>query len=107
MRTKPSDVKGMRMKNMLLRTARQQKGWNQQQLADFAGVSLSTIERAERGEPIRVDNLQRLCTCLQKTPEQLGLLNTEDREVNRRQANKTIAGLVSALLITSYNGWIE
>ncbi len=75
-------------------------GWNQQQLADFAEVSLSTIERAERGEPIRVDNMERLCTCLQKTPEQLGLLETEDQGVNRRQANKTIAGLVSGLLIT-------
>ncbi len=38
------------MRNLLLRAARQQKGWNQHQLADFAGVSLSTIERAERGE---------------------------------------------------------
>lgn len=95
------------MRNLLLRAARQQKGWNQQQLADFAGVSLSTIERAERGEPIRADNIQRLCTCLQKTPEQLGLLKTEDLGVNRRQANKTLAGLVSGLLITSSAGQID
>ncbi len=87
------------MTNMLLRTARQQQGWSQQQLADFAGVSLSTIERAERGEPIRVDNLERLCGCLQKTPEQLGLI--KDHEVKRREANKAIAGLVSGLFITS------
>lgn len=40
-----------------IRTARQQQGWSQQQLADFAEVSLSPIERAERGEPIRVENL--------------------------------------------------
>lgn len=93
------------MKNLLLRAARQQQGWNQQQLADFAGVSLSTVERAERGEPIRIDNLERLCTCLQKTPEQLGLI--KDYEVNRRQANKTIAGLVSGLFITSSTGRID
>lgn len=54
------------MRNTLLRAARLQKGWNQQQLADFAGISLSTIERAERGEPIRADNMERLCICLQK-----------------------------------------
>lgn len=89
------------MRNTLLRAARLQKGWNQQQLADFAGISLSTIERAERGEPIRADNMERLCTCLQKTPEQLGLFNIEDPGVNRRQANKTIAGLVGGLLTTS------
>ena len=94
------------MRNALLHAARLQKGWSQQQLADFAGLSLSTIERAERGEPIRADNMERLCTCLQKTPEQLGLLqlglfNIEDLGVDRRQANKTIAGFVSGLLLTS------
>src|SRR6266567_1064905 len=101
MRMQSSDGKGAGMKNTLLRAARLQNRWNQQQLADFAEVSLSTIERAERGEPIRVDNIERLCKCLQKTPEQLGLVNIEDQEVNRRQANKTIAGLVGGLLLTS------
>ena len=75
-------------------------GWNQQQLADFAEkLSLSTIERAERGEPIRVDNIERLCICLQKTPEQLGLLETEDQGVNRRQAIKTIDTAGSSLVV--------
>lgn len=78
------------MRNILLRTARKQKGWNQQQLADFAELSLATIERAERGEPIRVDSIQRLCACLRKTPDQLGLLNgeyekNESDEVHRHQ----------------------
>jgi transcriptional regulator with XRE-family HTH domain len=102
-----SDAKGATMKNTLLRAARLQNRWSQQQLADFADVSLSTVERAERGEPSRVDNIERLCACLQKTPEQLGLINIEDYEVNRRQANKTIAGLVSGLLLTSSTGQIN
>ena len=38
-------------RNHLLREARLKKGWSQQQLADFAGLSLSTVERAERGNP--------------------------------------------------------
>lgn len=63
------------VKNSLLRSARKEKGWTQQQLADFAQLSLSTIERAERGEPIRVDSIERICRCLQKTPEQLGLIS--------------------------------
>lgn len=95
------------MRNTLLRAARRQMGWNQQQLADFAEVSLSTVERAERGEPTRADNIQRLCTCLQKTPEQLGLIKTEDQEVSRRRANKTIAGLVGGLLLTSSTKLID
>jgi transcriptional regulator with XRE-family HTH domain len=78
------------MSNLLLRTARQQKGWNQQQLADFAELSVSTVERAERGESIRVDSIQRLCACLHKTPEQLGLLNGEHEEsVNDLQKSLT------------------
>ncbi len=87
------------MKNTLLQAARRQKGWSQQQLADFAEVSLSTVGRAERGEPIRVDNIERLCTCLQKTPEQLGLVNTEDQSVNGRQAIKTIDTAGSSLVV--------
>ncbi|SFF96780.1 DNA-binding transcriptional regulator, XRE family [Planifilum fulgidum] len=68
------------MKNHLLREARLRKGWSQQQLADFAGISVSTVERAERGEPLRIDSIQRLCECLDKTPEELGLLKNEDRK---------------------------
>jgi transcriptional regulator with XRE-family HTH domain len=92
------------MKNTLLRAARHQKGWNQQQLADFADLSLSTIERAERGEPIRVDSIQRLCTCLHKTPEQLGLLSGEHKEnegddMNRRQTLQILGVTGTALLV--------
>jgi transcriptional regulator with XRE-family HTH domain len=91
------------MTNLLLRTARQQRGWNQQQLADFAELSLSTIERAERGESLRVDNIQRLCACLRKTPEQLGLLHEEQEEresddMNRRQTLHLL-GTGTALLV--------
>jgi transcriptional regulator with XRE-family HTH domain len=91
------------MTNLLLRQVRQQKGWNQQQLADFAELSLSTIERAERGESIRVDSIQRLCACLHKTPEQLGLLHGEHEEsdnddMNRRQTLQ-ILGTGTALLV--------
>ena len=66
------------MRNLLLRTARLRRGWTQQQLADFAGLSLSTVERAEKGESIRVDCIQRLSECLSKTPEALGLLKIDE-----------------------------
>jgi len=108
------------VKNTLLRTARLQRGWSQQQLADFAGVSLSTVERAERGEPIRVDSLGRLSQCLEKTPEQLGLVkanrrqvnktiaeeDTEDQEVKRREAIKVI-GTAGASLVASLSSPLD
>ncbi len=89
------------MKNTLLLTARRQKGWSQQQLADFAEISASTVGRAERGEPIRVDNIERLCACFQKTPEQLGLVHTGDEDVNRRQAIKTIGSAGASVIVAS------
>src|SRR6266581_5198507 len=67
------------MRNALLRTERLRRGWTQQQLADFAGISLSTVERAEKGESIRVDCIQRLCECLSKRSEELGLLKIDER----------------------------
>ena len=67
------------MRNTLLRTERLRRGWTQQLLADFAGISLSTVERAEKGESIRVDCIQRLCECLAKTSEELGLLKIDVR----------------------------
>ena len=81
------------MRNTLLRRARLQKGWSQQQLADFAEISLSTVERAERGEPIRIDNVQRLCACLEKTPEQLGLvkLDYKPEGSDQRDSAKTFS----------------
>ena len=57
-----------------LRQERLRKGWTQQELADFAQVSLTSIERAERGNPLRVDICSRICRCLGKEkPEELGL----------------------------------
>ena len=68
--------------NYLLREARHKKGWSQQQLADFSGLSLSTIQRAESGKPIRIDSIQRLCECFQQSPEQLGLIRSNDKNQN-------------------------
>lgn len=45
----------------------------QQQLADFTEVSLSTIERAERGISIGIDAQQRLCDYFNKAAQELGL----------------------------------
>jgi transcriptional regulator with XRE-family HTH domain len=72
------------MANTLLRTERLRRGWTQRQLADFAAISLSTVERAEKGESIRVDCIQRLCECLSKTSEELGLLKLDGRVVESK-----------------------
>ncbi len=66
-----------------LRKERRQRNLTQRDLADLAGISLSTIQRAEQGRPIRVDCRRLLCACLGKTAQELGLVEkpvgTEDR----------------------------
>ena len=76
------------MHNTLLRTERLRHGWTQQQIADFAGISLSTIERAERGGSIRIDCIQRICACLSKTPQDLGLLKIDHRTLESNNSMK-------------------
>src|SRR5579875_1944110 len=66
-----------------LRKERRQRNLTQRDLADLAGISLSTIQRAEQGRPIRVDCRRLLCACLGKPAQELGLVekpvDTEDR----------------------------
>ena len=81
------------MRNTLLRNERLRRGWTQQQLADFAGISLSTVERAEKGESIRVDCIQRLCECLSKTSEDLGLLKIDEKTLERTHHMKQPSAL--------------
>src|SRR6266699_1608278 len=84
------------MRNTLLRAERLRHGWTQQQLADFAGISLSTVERAEKGESIRVDCIQRLCECLSKTSEELGLLKIDERAAEGNHHVKQRSALLTS-----------
>jgi transcriptional regulator with XRE-family HTH domain len=65
-------------KGALLRTERQRRAWTQQHLADFAQVSVPTVQRAERGEALRVDTVRLLCDALGKTPQELGLFGVAE-----------------------------
>ena len=49
----------------------------QQELADLTGLSKSTIERAERGEPVSSYTCQQLSEFFDKTAQELGLISEE------------------------------
>jgi transcriptional regulator with XRE-family HTH domain len=53
---------------MLIRMGRGMRGWKAQTLADFASVSLSTVERAERGDKVGDAALDAIATALGYEP---------------------------------------
>ena len=57
-----------------LKVARIQRNLTQQMLADFTQVSLTTIQRAERGEATSIYTHQRLCDYFGMNSVELGLL---------------------------------
>jgi transcriptional regulator with XRE-family HTH domain len=63
----------------------------QQQLADFASVSVSTIERAERGEPISIDSIQRICEYFGKGAGELGLTKERAFGSNHHLKPRTVS----------------
>lgn len=54
-----------------IKTARERKGWTQMDLANEASVSMSTVQRWERGDLPPVRELIRLAGVLKIEPEQL------------------------------------
>lgn len=55
----------------LLRAHREDLALSQLDLALKAGVGLSTVSRAERGEDIRLSSVRRLARALRTTPRRL------------------------------------
>jgi len=53
---------------MLVRMGRSMRGWKGQALADFAGVSLSTVERVERADGVSDASLERIGVALGYEP---------------------------------------
>lgn len=51
-----------------VRLQRGMMGWKKETLAGFAGVSLSTIERIERGEAVSAESLDRIAEALHQPP---------------------------------------
>lgn len=43
---------------MIVRKLRAKKGWSQEQLADFSGLSVRTIQRVEKGQKASIETLK-------------------------------------------------
>lgn len=98
-----------------VRKERLRRNWKQQQLADFAGIGLSTVERVEAGKPIGLDTVQKLCACLGKSAEELGLFKVQsetsqintteentDMDAKRRSSIQKIGTIVGSSILLGY-----
>ncbi len=85
----------MRVKNVHpLRMARCRQNLTIEQLAEAAKVGASTVWRAEHGYPINAESRRRLCTFLEMTSEELGLVvdRREKRPADAQPAVDVPAG---------------
>src|SRR3989338_8542583 len=69
-KARAKDIQELRMK----------RGWPQEQLAEFAGISLKSVQRAESGKSISLDTLQALASALDVTVEYLVEIKAKERE---------------------------
>lgn len=61
----------MQLNQRWIREARQQRGWTQQQLADFCGLSLRTIQRVELQGNASLETCQALASVLETSQQAL------------------------------------
>lgn len=64
---------------MIVRKLRLQRGWSQQQLASFSGLSVRTIQRIERGQNAGLESLKALAAVFEV---QLSALQQEPMTMN-------------------------
>src|SRR5437588_8962712 len=71
--------------NHLLRVARQERGWTQQDVADRIGAPHSlNISRWESGTAFpRAHYIQQLCRLFEKSASELGLIQSEDTLIHQ------------------------
>lgn len=69
-----------------IRNLRLQKSWTQEQLANASGLSLRTVQRAEKGGACSLETTQALAAVFEVTPTQLqvDLSDAEPKNPHRR-----------------------
>ena len=75
---------------MIVKKLRLQKSWSQEQLSQFSGLSVRTIQRVERGHQASVESLKSLAAVFQININELQQeqdMNTTDTVNNSESKN--------------------
>lgn len=90
---------------MIVRKLRIQKGWSQEQLAQFSGLSVRTIQRVERGKTAGLESLKSLAAVFEvniKDLQQETVMDTQtklsDKEIEIIEHVKDIKDFYSHLI---------
>ncbi len=74
---------------MIVRKLRLQRGWSQEQLAEFSGLSVRTIQRIERGQKAGLESLKSLAAVFETPIDELqqeSTMNASEQSVNTKKA---------------------
>lgn len=66
---------------MIVRKLRLQRGWSQEQLATFSGLSVRTIQRIEQGQQPGLESLKALAAVFELDVAQLDGVQQQEREM--------------------------
>ncbi|MDO6526376.1 2TM domain-containing protein [Motilimonas sp. 1_MG-2023] len=73
----------------MIKTYRLQKAWSQEQLSEFSGVSVRTIQRLEKGGQGALETLKAIAATLDVDIQKLqNMPNTEEANMNTSQASE-------------------
>lgn len=86
-----------------LKQYRKEKGWTQEQAADFLSISQSTYARIENGQSHSwANHIEKICKVFQVTSEELLKNDAINTPTNDKQSTIVPLDLVSQKLIEQY-----
>lgn len=90
----------MEVKSDVIRLHRLAKGWTQQHLADAAGLSLRTVQRAEREGTTAKESAMAICATLEIELATLSVIpKASPSELQPARIHHPVTSLVAGLLI--------
>lgn len=75
---------------MAVKKLRLQRGWSQEQLSQFSGLSVRTIQRVEKGQSPSLESLKSLAAVFEVNVDELQIIPPLDPQISSRQPEKDI-----------------
>jgi transcriptional regulator with XRE-family HTH domain len=82
---------------MLVRKLRLQRGWSQELLAEFSGLSIRTIQRIERGNKPGLESLKSLAAVFEIDISQLQMEPNMDNETLMTENEKMVIDQIRSI----------